>query len=158
MKIMMFKKIGALLLLLVAFTAFGQQKQVQTSIDSTKIKIGSQANITIKATVKPKDKVNFPQGKNFGLLEVLESYPVDTVVDGTRLQLIKKYGVTQFDSGRYVIPRLNQHHQQPRRRFRNLADDTADARHHRRPSRACRLRPLRYSAPAGGYQQQNHTN
>jgi hypothetical protein len=102
---MMFKKTGTLLLLLFAFTALAQ-KQVQTSIDSTKIKIGSQANLTLKATVQAKDKVNFPQGKNFGLLEVLESYPVDTIKDGTRLQLIKKYGLTQFDSGRYVIPRL----------------------------------------------------
>jgi hypothetical protein len=102
------KKLYLLAFLLAAITTFGQQKQVQVSIDSTKIKIGSQANVTIKANVKPKDKVNFPQGKNFGLLEVLEAYPTDTVKDGEgrMTQLVKKYGVTQFDTGNYVIPRL----------------------------------------------------
>ena len=106
MKVKILKNIYALVLFFAALTAFAQQPQVKTSIDSTKIKIGSQANLIIKANVKVKDKVNFPQGKNFGQLEVLESYPVDTVKDGARIQLIKKYGLTQFDSGRYVIPRL----------------------------------------------------
>jgi len=106
MKVKILKNIYALVLFFAALTAFAQQPQVKTSIDSTKIKVGSQANLIIKANVKVKDKVNFPQGKNFGQLEVLESYPVDTVKDGARIQLIKKYGLTQFDSGRYVIPRL----------------------------------------------------
>ncbi|KOS06900.1 hypothetical protein AM493_13320 [Flavobacterium akiainvivens] len=102
------KKLYILAFLFAAITAFGQQKQVQVSIDSTKIKIGSQANVIIKASVKGKDKVNFPQGKTFGQLEVLEAYPTDTVKDGNGImtQLIKKYGVTQFDTGQYVIPRL----------------------------------------------------
>jgi hypothetical protein len=102
------KKLYLLAFLFAAITTFGQQKQVQVSIDSTKIKIGSQANVTIKANVKGKDKVNFPEGKNFGQLEILEAYPADTVKDaeGRMTQLIKKYGVTQFDTGNYVIPRL----------------------------------------------------
>lgn len=100
------KRIYTVFLLFLAFTAFSQQKQVQTSIDSAKIKIGAQVNLTIKANVKQTDRVNFPEGKNFGQLEVLESYPVDTVKNGTMYELIKKYGLTQFDSGRYTIPRL----------------------------------------------------
>ncbi|WP_408085744.1 hypothetical protein [Flavobacterium rhizosphaerae] len=96
-----------ILLCMVAATAFAQQKPVQTSIDSTKIKIGSQANLTLKATVDTAAVVNFPEGKNFGQLEVLESYPVDTLNrKGAIYELVKKYGLTQFDSGRYVIPRL----------------------------------------------------
>jgi hypothetical protein len=93
-------------LLLASFTVLGQQKQVHTSIDSTKIKIGSQFNLTLKTTVDAKARVNFPEGKNFGLLEVLESYPVDTIKNDGRYELVKKYGLTQFDSGRYVIPPL----------------------------------------------------
>jgi flagellar basal body-associated protein FliL len=99
-------KLYTLLFLLAAATVFGQQKQVQASIDSTKIKIGSQFNLTLKATVDTAARVNFPEGKNFGRLEVLESYPVDTVKNGAIYELVKKYGLTQFDSGRYVIPRL----------------------------------------------------
>lgn len=93
-------------LLLASFTVLGQQKQVHTSIDSTKIKIGSQFNLTLKTTVDAKARVNFPEGKNFGLLEVLESYPVDTIKNDGRYQLVKKYGLTQFDTGCYVIPPL----------------------------------------------------
>ncbi|MFP9112887.1 hypothetical protein ACLI1A_03025 [Flavobacterium sp. RHBU_3] len=96
----------ALLALFIGFAAIAQQNPIQTSIDSAKIKIGAQANLTLKATVNSKDRVNFPEGKVFGQLEVLESYPVDTVKKGSIYELVKKYGITQFDSGRYVIPRL----------------------------------------------------
>src|SRR4051812_39368819 len=95
-----------LLFLLAGITVFGQQKQVQASIDSTKIRIGSQVNLTLKTKVDTSAKVNFPEDKNFGQLEVIESYPVDTIRDGAMYELVKKYGLTQFDSGRYVIPSL----------------------------------------------------
>jgi len=39
-------------------------------------------------------------------LEVIESYKIDTVRNGKSYDLIKKYGLTQFDSGRFVIPRV----------------------------------------------------
>lgn len=99
-------KLYTVLFLLAAITVFGQQKQVQASIDSTKIKIGSQFNLTLKAKVDTAARVSFPEGKNFGQLEVLESYPVDTIRDGAMYELVKKYGLTQFDSGKYVIPSL----------------------------------------------------
>ncbi len=99
-------KLYTFLLLLVTAFAFAQQPRVETSIDSTKIKIGSQFNLTLKTTVDTTARVNFPEGKNFGQLEVLESYPVDTVRKDAMYELVKKYGLTQFDSGRYVIPRL----------------------------------------------------
>lgn len=99
-------KIYTFLLLLLSATAFAQQNRVQSGIDSTKIRIGSQFNLTIKATVDTSARVSFPEGKNFGQLEVLESYPVDTVKNGALYELVKKYGLTQFDSGRYVIPPL----------------------------------------------------
>lgn len=103
---MKIKKLYALLFVLFAATAMAQQKPVQASIDSVKIKIGSQANLILKTKIDTSARVRFPEGKNFGMLEVLESYPVDTVKDGAEYELIKKYGLTQFDSGRYVIPRL----------------------------------------------------
>lgn len=99
-------KLYTILFLLAGITVFAQQKQVQASIDSTKIRIGSQVNLTLKTKVDTSAKVNFPEGKNFGQLEVLESYPVDTIRDGAMYELVKKYGLTQFDSGRYVIPSL----------------------------------------------------
>lgn len=91
---------------LLFFGLLTSAQKITTSIDSTQIKIGSQFNLTIKAKVNAKDKVVFPNAKNFGALEVLESYQVDTIKKNTKMELIKRYGLTQFDSGKYVIPKL----------------------------------------------------
>lgn len=98
------KKLYLYIALLFGFLGFAQQ--ISSSIDSTQIKIGSQFNLTIKAKVNEKDKVVFPAGKFFGALEILESYPIDTIKNDNQYELIKKYGLTQFDSGRFVIPKL----------------------------------------------------
>lgn len=83
-----------------------QAQKVTATVDSLKKKIGSEFTITLKTEVNQKDKVVFPKIRTLGALEVLESYPVDTVKKNTRWELLKKYGVTQFDSGTYSIPKL----------------------------------------------------
>lgn len=93
-----------LILLLLSATIFAQQKQVLTSIDTTKNKIGAEFKLTFKTSVDKSTKVVFPKAKNFGALEVIQSYPIDTIKKNDRYELIKKYGLTQFDSGRYTIP------------------------------------------------------
>ena len=98
------KKIYLYIIMLFGF--FGFSQKVTTSIDSSQIKIGSQFNLTLKASVNAKDKVVFPNAKIFGALEVLESYQIDTIKNNSQYELIKKYGLTQFDSGRYLIPKL----------------------------------------------------
>lgn len=103
-EINMLKNIKILFCLLLTSIAFSQS--IQSTVDSTQIKIGSQFNLTIKANVTLNDKVIFPEGQFFGQLEVLESYPIDSIKNNDKLELIKKYGLTQFDSGRYVIPPL----------------------------------------------------
>jgi hypothetical protein len=79
---------------------------VTTSIDTVKNKIGAEFKLSLKTNVDTLSKVKFPESKFFGALEVLESYKVDTVKKGDRYELIKKYGLTQFDSGKYTIPRI----------------------------------------------------
>jgi hypothetical protein len=100
------KKQLYLLLLLLSTAVFAQQKQVVTSIDTIKNKIGAEFKLSIKTTVDTSSKVIFPKLKNFGALEVIQSYPIDTIKTDGRYELIKKYGLTQFDSGRYVIPSI----------------------------------------------------
>ncbi|MFV8356681.1 hypothetical protein ACNQGB_10920 [Flavobacterium sp. XS1P32] len=95
-----------LLLLLLSTAVFAQQKQVVTSIDTTKNKIGAEFKLSIKTTVDTSARVIFPKLKNVGALEVIQSYPIDTVKMDGRYELIKKYGLTQFDSGRYVVPSI----------------------------------------------------
>jgi len=91
-------------LFLLTSTVFAQ-KQVETSIDTTKNKIGAEFKLTLKTVVTSTAKVEFPKLKNIGPLEVIQSYPIDTVKkDATNYELIKKYGLTQFDSGHYTIP------------------------------------------------------
>lgn len=93
-------------LMLFSATVFAQQKKVTTAIDTTKNKIGAEFKLTLKTNVDTLSKVMFPTFKNFGVLEVIESYPVDTIKKDDRYELVKKYGLTQFDSGSYVVPRL----------------------------------------------------
>ena len=94
-----------LLLLLISTSIFAQQKVV-TSIDTTKNKIGAEFKLTLKTSVDTLSKVVFPKLKNIGALEVIHSYPIDTVKKDDRYELIKRYGLTQFDSGKYTIPSI----------------------------------------------------
>jgi flagellar basal body-associated protein FliL len=91
-------------LFLLSSSIFAQQKQIETSIDTTKNKIGAEFKLTLKTVVSSKSKVVFPKLKNIGPLEVIQSYPIDTVKKNDTYELIKKYGLTQFDSGKYTIP------------------------------------------------------
>lgn len=89
---------------LLSTSLFAQK--VTTSIDTTKNKIGAEFRLTLKTDVDTLSKVVFPNVKNFGALEVIKSYPIDTIKKNDRYELIKKYGLTQFDSGRYMIPNV----------------------------------------------------
>jgi hypothetical protein len=95
-----------LLLYFLFTTAVFAQKQLITSIDTTKNKIGAEFKLTFKTEVDTASRVAFPNLPNFGALEVIQSYPIDTIRKDDRFELIKKYGLTQFDSGRYMIPRV----------------------------------------------------
>ncbi len=103
-----FKKLAFFMLaLLFVNTAVAQiTPKLKTSIDSTTIKIGEQLNYNINIETDTTASVVFPETKTFGPLEVIESYPIDTIPGLNKHRLIKKYGLTQFDSGNYTIPRL----------------------------------------------------
>ncbi len=93
-----------IILVLLSNSLFAQK--VSSSIDSVAKKIGSEFKLTLKTEVGKNDKVVFPKGNQFGALEVLEIYKTDTIEKGNTLELIKKYGVTQFDKGTYFVPKL----------------------------------------------------
>jgi hypothetical protein len=85
---------------------------VTTSIDTTAITIGEEIKYTLKAEVDQTATVVFPEGQTFSPLEMIESYKVDTAFakaptssGNYKMTLVKKYGLTQFDSGSYKIPR-----------------------------------------------------
>lgn len=98
------KKIICFFLLLLSTSIFAQK--VTSSVDTTRNKMGAEFLLTLKTTVGKSDKVKFPETKNFGALEIIESYKIDTVKKNESIELIKKYGLTQFDSGKYSIPKI----------------------------------------------------
>ncbi|XMO88080.1 hypothetical protein AAFN75_07250 [Algibacter sp. AS12] len=79
--------------------------QVSSTIDSTSIKIGEQITYYVQVEADSTALVVFPEGQTFSPLEMIESYEIDTLKKSDKYNLIKKYGLTQFDSGSYTIPR-----------------------------------------------------
>ncbi len=78
--------------------------QVSATVDSTKIKIGEEILYIINVAADTTDVVVFSEEQTFAPLEMIESYKTDTTFEGAKYRLIKKYGLTQFDSGHYTIP------------------------------------------------------
>lgn len=76
------------------------QAQVATKIDTTKIRIGEQINYEI--IVEETEGVRFPKFESDSLnrVGVVTSHKIDSLKD----RLVKKYTLTSFDSGSYVVP------------------------------------------------------
>jgi len=100
-KMLLLRSTLSMFFLLFSFFSFGQ---VTSSIDSTSIKIGEEIRYTIEVQVDSTDIVIFPEGQTFAPLEMVDSYKIDTTFEQAKYRLIKKYGLTQFDSGTYTIP------------------------------------------------------
>ena len=80
------------------------QAQVTSSIDTTQIRVGEEIIYSIQVEADSTALVLFPEGQSFNPLEVIESYNIDTTRLQDKIRLIKKYGLTQFDSGSYTLP------------------------------------------------------
>ena len=79
-------------------------QQIKTATDTTSILIGEELKLVLSVEVELTDLVIFPEAKAMGLLEVIASYKIDTLKNAKTFILNKEYGLTQFDSGHYVIP------------------------------------------------------
>ena len=79
-------------------------QEVTSSVDSTSISIGEQITYKIEVNSNPEDLVVFPEGETFSPLEMVESLQPDTIRKQGNYKLLKEYFLTQFDSGKYVIP------------------------------------------------------
>jgi hypothetical protein len=93
-------------LLFFGAVVFAQKKPLTTSINVKQNKIGAEFKLSLKAVADTSARVVFPKLKNVGALEVIQSYPVDTVWKDRQYELVKTYGLTQFDSGTYALPAL----------------------------------------------------
>lgn len=91
------KKMMFIAVLFLFSKGFGQ---VTSKIDTTSIRIGEQINYEI--IVDQVKDVRFPKFESDSLnrVGVVTSHKIDSLKN----QLIKKYTLTSFDSGRYVLP------------------------------------------------------
>ena len=104
-KVLAIGKSSVVLAIFFSLFSFFSQAQVTSAIDSTSIKIGEQITYHIQVETDTTSLVVFPEGQSFSPLEMIESYAVDTLKKNDKYNLVKKYGLTQFDSGSYTIPR-----------------------------------------------------
>ncbi len=79
--------------------------QVRAQIDSTQILIGEEIKYSIAVEADTTALVQFSEGQTFLPLEMIESYAIDTSYADQKMTLLKTFGLTQFDSGSYTIPR-----------------------------------------------------
>ncbi|NCT17718.1 MAG: DUF4381 domain-containing protein [Flavobacteriaceae bacterium CG_4_8_14_3_um_filter_34_10] len=101
----MFKPQWTFVLFACLLGFFSGFSQVKSSIDTTSIRIGEEIKFSISIEADSSARVTFPEGQTFLPLEVIEFYSIDTTFEQAKIRLIKKYGLTQFDSGKYVLPR-----------------------------------------------------
>ncbi|MEP1487834.1 MAG: hypothetical protein ABJK28_05365 [Algibacter sp.] len=87
---------------LISFTSFAQ---VKSSIETNSIRIGEQITYKIEVEADTTKLVVFPEGQSFTPLEMIEAYQIDTTKNGSKYNLVRRYGLTQFDSGYYNIPK-----------------------------------------------------
>jgi hypothetical protein len=98
------RRFSVLTVLFLLFFSFQAFSQVKATLDTTSLRIGEEFIYSIEVKIDSTETVQFPEGQSFLPLEVIEFYPIDTTFESDRTRLIKKYGLTQFDSGRYVLP------------------------------------------------------
>ncbi|KQC32427.1 hypothetical protein AAU57_03100 [Nonlabens sp. YIK11] len=103
----MIRQISYILCFLAAIPVIAQTfNSVTTKVDRDSIMMGEEIKLQITVDATPQDLIIFPIQKAMGALEVIEDYPVDTIRENDTYRLFKQYGITQFDSGDYYVPRL----------------------------------------------------
>jgi hypothetical protein len=95
-----FMSFNIILLAALFLFGFSGYAQVSSKIDTTSIRIGEQFNYEI--TVDQTKDVRFPKFETDSLNRI--GVVTSNKIDSLKNQLIKKYTLTSFDSGRYVIP------------------------------------------------------
>ena len=100
-----FSNQGVLCVVFCVLFSLTSAGQVTSSIDSTAIKIGEELRYRIQVDVDSTSLVVFSEEQTFQPLEIINSYPIDSTKKGGYYKLTKTYGLTQFDSGAYTIPK-----------------------------------------------------
>ncbi len=92
-------------------TAMAQYIEVGAKFDTNQIRIGEPVFLDIRVNHPEGILVDFPFIKDtlVDKIEVAEAFPADTTQNAGMLEIFKRYRLTSFDSGLYVIPPLKFH-------------------------------------------------
>lgn len=92
-------------LMFLCFTNAFSQK-VEAEIDTSQMRLGEQIEYRIFVEgISESDQVIFPKEQSFVPMEMVEALKIDTTfLKEDQINLLKKYTLTQFDSGQYTIP------------------------------------------------------
>jgi len=99
-----FRKLILIISLIGVTTSMMSQKLV-TSIDSTSIFIGEEITYKLEIHSDTLAQIKFPEPKSFIPMEVLKTYDSDTIISNEKYIVSKKYGLTNFDAGSYILPK-----------------------------------------------------
>ena len=80
-----------------------EQINVFAVIDTSSIKIGEQFNYTIQAESENINGINFPEKFDFSPFEIAKEFSLDTTFFKGKKILSKKFNLTKFDEGSFVI-------------------------------------------------------
>lgn len=85
-----------------------QSVELKTQLDTNQIRIGEQFHLDIEILQPSGISIIFPEIKDtlMANIEVLQSYPRDTIAEDENLIIRQRHRLTSFDSGFYEIPPL----------------------------------------------------
>jgi hypothetical protein len=81
-------------------------QSVNTYVESDSILIGKELNYTIDVNAEKVENIIFPDSTSFVPFELISETKVDTIKQDDGFRFSKKYGITSFDEGDFIIPKI----------------------------------------------------
>jgi hypothetical protein len=81
-------------------------QSVNAYVESDSILIGKELNYTIDVNAEKVENIIFPDSTSFVPFELISETKVDTIKQDNGFRFSKKYGITSFDEGDFIIPKI----------------------------------------------------
>ena len=81
-------------------------QSVTASVESDSILIGKELNYTIDVNAEKVENIIFPDSTSFVPFELISETKVDTLKQDNGFRFSKKYGITSFNEGDFIIPKI----------------------------------------------------
>ena len=81
-------------------------QSVNAYVESDSILIGKELNYTIDVNAEKVENIIFPDSTSFVPFELISETKVDTLKQDNGFRFSKKYGITSFDEGDFIIPKI----------------------------------------------------